>query len=153
MAYFGLRGFCGAYRGCGARFWFWRGFWGYGSHRLTRYRLRLRSDNFLSAFDISAHILCAFNIIGSNYLLANLWRRFRLRRRRYLRARSGVRQNTTKVKQSRIQLRAIARYNINKSGERASIATFAKVLCDVALIRKVNVFIVPSNLKCLLSAN
>jgi hypothetical protein len=57
------------------------------------------------------------------------------------------------VKQSRIQHSAISRYNTNKSGELTSMATLAKVLGNVAFIQEVVVFIVPSNLKCLLIAN
>jgi hypothetical protein len=48
------------------------------------------------------------------------------------------------VKQSRIQLSAVTRYNANKSGELTSIATLAKVLGNVAFIQEVVVFIVPS---------
>jgi hypothetical protein len=52
-------------------------------------------------------------------------------------------------KQSKIQLIAISRYSPNKSGERTSIATLAKVLGNVAFIQEVVVFIVPSNRKLL----
>jgi hypothetical protein len=57
------------------------------------------------------------------------------------------------VKQSRIQLSAVTRYNANKSGELTSIATLAKVLGNVAFIQEVVVFIFPSNCKGLLSAS
>jgi hypothetical protein len=57
------------------------------------------------------------------------------------------------VKQRTIQLPAIIRNNANKAGEATSIATFAKVLSNVSLVQEVVIFIVPSNLKCLLSAN
>jgi hypothetical protein len=57
------------------------------------------------------------------------------------------------VKQSTIQHSAISRYNTNKSGELTSIATLAKVLGNIAFIQEVVVFIVPSNLKCLLITN
>jgi hypothetical protein len=57
------------------------------------------------------------------------------------------------VKQSTIQHSAVSRYNANKSGELASIATLAKVLGNVAFIQEVVVFIVPSNRKVLGSAN
>jgi hypothetical protein len=57
------------------------------------------------------------------------------------------------VKQSIIQLPAVIRKNASKAGEATSKATFAKVLCNVSFVQKVVEFIVPSNLKCLLSAN
>jgi hypothetical protein len=57
------------------------------------------------------------------------------------------------VKQSTIQHSAVSRYNANKRGELASIATLAKVLGNVAFIQEVVVLIVPSNLKCLLITN
>jgi hypothetical protein len=148
-----------AYRACGARFWFWARFWlrlwAYGSHRLNRYRLRARldrSDNTLSSFDIlgsfniSAHILCAVNLLSFRY---RAWADFRLRRR-INRGRSTI---TRVVKQSRVQLSAITRYNANKAGEVTSKATLAKVLGNVAFIQEVVVFIVPSNRKVLSVAN
>jgi hypothetical protein len=56
------------------------------------------------------------------------------------------------VKQSRIQLSAVTRYNTNKSGELTSKAAFAIVLCNVPFIQEVVVFIVPSNLSSNCSA-
>jgi hypothetical protein len=53
------------------------------------------------------------------------------------------------VKQSRIQLSAVTRYNTNKNGELTSKATLAVMLGNVAVIQEVVVFIVPSNRKLL----
>jgi hypothetical protein len=57
------------------------------------------------------------------------------------------------VKQSRIQLSAVTRYNTNKSGELTSPTTLAKVLGNVAFIQEVVVFIVPSCRVALLIAS
>jgi hypothetical protein len=57
------------------------------------------------------------------------------------------------IKQSRIQLSAVTRYNTNKSGELASPTTLAKVLGNVAFIQEVVVFIVPSCRVALLIAS
>jgi hypothetical protein len=57
------------------------------------------------------------------------------------------------IKQSRIQLSAVTRYNTNKSGELTSPTTLAKVLGNVAFIHEVVVFIVPSCRKALLIAS
>jgi hypothetical protein len=57
------------------------------------------------------------------------------------------------VKQSRIQLSAVTRYNTNKRGELTSPTTFAKVLGNVAFIHEVVVLIVPSCRKALLIAS
>jgi hypothetical protein len=133
--------------------WFWgscRGWlrarlWDYGSQR--RYWLRL-SNRFLS-FRLSrgCFLIGAFNIIGPNYLLSlryRAWLRFRIDLS-IIRGRSNI---TRMIKQSRIQLTAIERYNTNKSGELTSKATLAIVLGNVAFIHEVVVFIVPSNLSC-----
>jgi hypothetical protein len=52
------------------------------------------------------------------------------------------------VKQSRIQLSAIVRYNATKNGELASKPTLAVMLGNVAFIQEVVVFIFPSDLSC-----
>jgi hypothetical protein len=57
------------------------------------------------------------------------------------------------VKQSRIQVSAVTRYNTNKSGELTSPTTLAKVLGNVAFIQEVVVFIVPSCRVALLIAS
>jgi hypothetical protein len=51
------------------------------------------------------------------------------------------------VKQSRVQLSAVTRYNANKAGELASIATLAKVLGNVAFIQEVVMSVLPSYLE------
>jgi hypothetical protein len=133
----------GAYRAFWARFWFWRGFrgrlwsWFYGSHRVSRYRLRL---NWWSRFDN-----------WFLYLVRRL-RRFWTRFNRWLRIHRGRSNIIRMVKQSRVQLSAVRRYNTNKNGEATSKAPFAIVLSDVPLVQKVIVFIVPPDLKCLLCA-
>jgi hypothetical protein len=147
-----LWGLCrlyGAYRAFWGRFWFRGGcrgrFWGYGSHRLNRYRLRARFHwpcNIFSSFNISAHILGAFNLLSFR---CRAWADLRARRR-VNRGRSTI---TRMVKQSRVQLAAVTRYNANKSGELASIATLAKVLGNVAFIQEVVMSVLPSYLELL----
>jgi hypothetical protein len=151
-----LWGLCrlyGLYRAFWGRFWFWRGcrgrlwgwFWGYGSHRLNRYRLRARFDrpcNILSSFDISAHILGALDLLSFR---CRAWARFRVELIT-IRGRSNI---TRVVKQSRVQLSAVTRYSTNKTGELASIATLAKVLGNVAFIQEVVMSVLPSYLELL----
>jgi hypothetical protein len=159
-AFYRLRSLYGLYRAFWSRFRLWGGFrrrfrgwlwfwswlrgWFYGSHRSHWLRF---SNHFLSASDF----FCPSNIICPYCCIRSLIHRiiFRIRSR----TRSGARTVTRMVKQSIIQLPAVIRNNANKAGEATSKPTFAIVLCNVAFVQKVVIFIIPSNLKCLLSAN